>query len=145
MIKLKNILAENMRRFKTKNLNEDEDKAYNAQQDAIRLNKIANHYLMEQETINFDKNYFTNKKQGQITFDDYGFPTDVDGVQITDYETQWQPNFTTKNFGGRGTKGGKYNWVYGETVSTGVNAPGQQKPGISIKDENEQEVGTFIF
>jgi len=101
--------------------------------------------LKEQQTINFDKDYFTGKKQGKITFDDYGFPTDVDGVQVTDYENQWQPNFTIKNFGGRGSKGGIYKWVYGETVSTGVNAPGQQKPGISIKDDNEQEVGTFIF
>jgi hypothetical protein len=47
MIKLKNILAENMRRFKTKNLNEDEDKAYNAQQDAIRLNKIADALVLK--------------------------------------------------------------------------------------------------
>jgi hypothetical protein len=41
MIKLKNILAENMRRFGTKNLNED-DNSYKANQEYSRLNKIAN-------------------------------------------------------------------------------------------------------
>jgi hypothetical protein len=41
MSKLKNILAENMRRFGTKNLNED-DNSYKANQEYSRLNKIAN-------------------------------------------------------------------------------------------------------
>jgi hypothetical protein len=41
MIKLKNVLAENMRRFGTKNLNED-DNSYKVSQENARLNKIAN-------------------------------------------------------------------------------------------------------
>lgn len=41
MIKLKNILAENMRRFKTKNLNEDESSSYKVSQEQARLKNIA--------------------------------------------------------------------------------------------------------
>ena len=111
----------------------------------MHKSRSSKHYLTEQEGPNFDKNYFMGKKQGKITFDNYGFPTDVDGVQVSDYETQWKPNFSVTNLGGRGFQGGAYTWTYGDAVSTGVMGPGQQKPGISIKDGQNQEVGTFIF
>ena len=97
------------------------------------------------QTANYDKNYFTTKKTGTVSFDNYGFPTKVDGVEIGDYDTQWRNNFTTKNIGGRGFQGGDFTWTYGDTVATGVMGPNENKPGISIKDNSGQEVGTLIF
>jgi len=49
-IKLKNLLAENMRRFRIKNLNED-DNAYKANQETVRLNKIANAVITKLRAI----------------------------------------------------------------------------------------------
>ena len=102
--------------------------------------------ISEQEgTTNFDKNYFMGKKTGTVNFDDYGFPTTVDGIQITDYDNQWKNNFTVKNIGGRGFQGGDYKWTYSDKVSSGAMAPGQEKPGISITDTQNQVVGTLQF
>jgi len=50
MLKLKNILAENMRRFGTKNLNED-DNSYKVSQENARLNKIANTVITKLRAI----------------------------------------------------------------------------------------------
>ena len=97
------------------------------------------------QTSNFDKNYFTTKKTGTVSFDNYGFPVTVDGVEITDYDTQWKNNFSVKNIGGRGFQGGDFTWTYGDTVPTGVMGPNENKPGISVKDKSGQEVGTLIF
>ena len=49
-IKLKNLLRENMRRFGTKNLNED-DNSYKADQENARLNKIANTVITKLRAI----------------------------------------------------------------------------------------------
>jgi preprotein translocase subunit SecD len=97
------------------------------------------------QTSNYDKNYFTTKKTGTVSFDNYGFPVTVDGVEITDYDTQWKNNFSVKNIGGRGFQGGDFTWSYGDTVPTGVMGPNENKPGISVKDKSGQEVGTLIF
>lgn len=96
-------------------------------------------------TTNFDKNYFMTKKTGTVNFDDYGFPTSVDGVEITNYDTQWKNNFTVKNIGGRGFQGGNYKWTYGDKVGSGAMAPGQEKPGITITNDQNQAVGTLQF
>jgi len=97
------------------------------------------------QTANYDKNYFVTKKTGAVSFDNYGFPVTVDGVEITDYDTQWRNNFSVKNIGGRGFQGGDFTWTYGDKVATGVMGPNEFKPGISIKDNSGQEVGTLLF
>ena len=96
-------------------------------------------------TTNFDKNYFMTKKTGTVNFDDYGFPTSVDGVEVTNYDTQWKNNFTVKNIGGRGFQGGDYKWTYSDKVGSGAMAPGQEKPGITITNDQNQAVGTLQF
>lgn len=102
--------------------------------------------LSEQEgSTNFDKNYFMTKKNGTVNFDDDGFPTSVDGVMITNYDTQWRNNFTVKNIGGRGFQGGDYKWTYSDKVESGAMAPGQEKPGITITNDQNQVVGTLQF
>ena len=97
------------------------------------------------QTGNYDKNYFVTKKTGTVSFDNYGFPVTVDGVEITDYDTQWRNNFSVKNIGGRGFQGGDFTWTYGDKVATGVMGPNEFKPGISIKDNSGEEVGTLLF
>jgi hypothetical protein len=118
------------------------------------FNKLVNNKLGTVNTLinegvtvgqNYDKNYFMGKKQGTINFDDYGFPTTVDGVNVMNYDTEFKPFFTVKNIGGRGFQGGDYKWTYSEKVGTGAMGPGQEKPGISITNDQNQEVGTLIF
>ena len=112
------------------------------EQQSKRLKRI----LREQpEPEVFNKEYFMGKKTGTVNFYDYGFPTTVDGIQITDYYNQWKNNFTVKNIGGRGFQGGDYKWTYSDKVSSGAMAPGQEKPGISITDTQNQVVGTLQF
>ena len=110
------------------------------------LTRLVRRVIREQnEPAVFNKEYFMGKKTGKVNFNDYGFPTTVDGVEITDNDTQWENNFTVTNIGGRGFRGGDYNWTYGETVDTGVMGPNEKKPGISIRDSQNREVGTLIF
>lgn len=110
------------------------------------LTRIVKRVIMEQVgTTNFDKNYFTSKKTGTVSFDDYGFPTKVDDIQVTDYENQWKNNFTVKNIGGRGFQGGDYKWTFSDKVNSGRVGPEEQKPGISITNNQNQEVGTLQF
>ena len=110
------------------------------------LTRLVRRIIREQaESAVFNKQYFMGKKTGKVNFDNSGFTTTVDGVEITDYDTQWKNNFTVRNIGGRGFRGGDYNWTYSETVSTWIMAPNQEKPGISITDAQNQEVGTLIF
>ena len=110
------------------------------------LTRLVRRIIREQaESAVFNKQYFMGKKTGKVNFNDYGIPTTVDGVEITDNNTQWENNFTVTNIGGRGFLGGDYNWTYGETVNTGVMGPNEEKPGISITDLQNKEVGTLIF
>ena len=110
------------------------------------LTRLVRRIIREQaESAVFNKQYFMGKKTGKVNFDNSGFPTTVDGVEITDYDTQWKNNFTVRNIGGRGFRGGDYNWTYSETVDSGIMGPNQEKPGISITDAQNQEVGTLLF
>ena len=110
------------------------------------LTRLVRRIIREQEEpAVFNKEYFMGKKTGKVNFDNIAFPTTVDGVEITDYDTQWKNNFTVINIGGRGFRGGDYNQTHSETVSTGIMGPNQEKPGISITDAQNQEVGTLIF
>ena len=110
------------------------------------LTRLVRRIIREQsESAVFNKQYFMGKKTGKVNFDNSGFPTTVDGVEITDYDTQWKNNFTVRNIGGRGFRGGDYIWTYSETVDSGIMGPDQEKPGISITDSQNQEVGTLLF
>ena len=110
------------------------------------LIRLVRRVIREQnEPAVFNKEYFMGKKTGNVNFNNYGIPTTVDGVEITDNNTQWENNFTVTNIGGRGFSGGDYNWTYGETVNTGAIGPNEKKPGISITDLRNIEVGTLIF
>jgi hypothetical protein len=109
------------------------------------LTRIVRRIISEGQENIFDKNYFMTKKTGTATFDDYGFPVSVDGIEISDYEKQWKNNFARIEIGGRGFNAGDYNYVYSDTTWTGINAPNQEKPGISINDSSGNSVGTAIF
>ncbi len=115
----------------------------------MHKSRTTNHYLMEEnEPVKFDKNYFMNKKTGKVVYDNYGYPVSVDGIEITDYETQWKNNFSRTNIGGRGFQGGELTYEYNEQSSTGVNSPDPQQSngaGVDFKDSNGQVVGSMIF
>jgi len=108
------------------------------------------HYLMEQgetPTI-FDKAYFMNKNTGKLVLGYDGLPTSVDGINITDNETQWSNNFSRTNLGGRGFVEGDYTYEYSEETPTGImssNPKMSKGSGIIVKNNQGVEEGSMIF
>jgi hypothetical protein len=97
----------------------------------------------QDETQNFDKNYFVSKKNGTLSLNNYQIVNKIDGIDLTDAGSQFYDNFSRQNFDGRGSSAGDYQWTYGESVDIGI--PGAKgKPGISVTKDGT-EVGTMIF
>jgi hypothetical protein len=117
----KNILSENMRRFYTKNLNE--------QTENFQI---------------FDKNYFKSKKSGTISFDNNERATMVDGIEINKkyYDNQWHYNFMIRDLDD--IDAGDYDWTYSDEVpfpasekNLGISIEDEGRPGIMITDNSQ--------
>jgi len=109
------------------------------------LMRLVKRVIKEQQSSKFDKTYFATKKQGTFTLDNYGIPSSIDGVNITDFNDEVQQYFDTFEIGGRGTQAGQYVWKYSNQASTGRMGPGQLKPGIVVTDKSGREIGSATF
>jgi hypothetical protein len=116
---MKNILAENMRRFNTKNLTE------------------------QTNPIKFDEKYFMNKKTGVITFDDNGKVISVDNIPIQPkyYDFQWKETGAVRSiessFNSGELDGGEYDWTYIKIEDGGSE--------VVFFNKQKQEVGKITY
>jgi len=107
------------------------------------LARIVRRVINEGVYFKFDKNYCSENKEGEITFDYKGFPTSFAGKEVTDVRDQYFDNFEINNIGGRGFQPGTYKWVYSDNTDTGRMEP-TGRPGVTVRMGSGPEY-TAIF
>jgi hypothetical protein len=92
----------------------------------------------------FDKQYFMTNPKGTIQYQNLTYPLieKINDIAIKYPDRDFLKYLKKNNVGGRGFSGGVHNYEYSETTN---DMSGGQLPGISIKSNDGQLIGTYIF